>query len=307
MAFIKNYWITMRPYLLFLSGSTGLLGLSFTELPLGYILLYGTVFFFSYGFGQALTDCFQTDTDALSSPYRPMVQGKVSKGAVFLVSLCMLLLSGFVLTLANSTNLLLAGAAVVGLITYTYFKRRWWGGPFYNAWIVALLTLMGYLSHGASLFRASKDPYLFYALLTVFFAYANFVLIGYFKDVEADRATGYKTLPVAFGRYVASWVSVLFGIFTLIPAYMLLFAKFEWQGATLMIGGILFLITALYQTFAIKKDEEAHRAISHVVHSYVLLISGMTCLFQPDWYGYMLLFYALFCLTLQRRPCYQQV
>ena len=37
------------------------------------------------------------------------------------------------------------------------------------------------------------------ALLAVFFGYANFVLAGYFKDVDADRATGYHTLPVVFG------------------------------------------------------------------------------------------------------------
>ena len=42
-------------------------------------VLIGLAFFVSYGFGQALTDCFQTDTDALSAPYRPLVRGLVEE------------------------------------------------------------------------------------------------------------------------------------------------------------------------------------------------------------------------------------
>ena len=37
-------------------------------------------------------------------------------------------------------------------------------------------------------------------MAATFFGYANFVLAGYFKDIEADRATGYRTFPVVFGR-----------------------------------------------------------------------------------------------------------
>lgn len=31
------------------------------------------------------------------------------------------------------------------------------------------------------------------------FSYANFVLVGYLKDMQADKATGYKIFPVVFG------------------------------------------------------------------------------------------------------------
>ncbi|MBM3297987.1 MAG: penicillin-binding protein 2, partial [Candidatus Aminicenantes bacterium] len=52
------------------------------RLALGFLPL-----FLSYGFGQALTDCFQTDTDSLSAPYRPLVRGTISRGQVLAVSL----------------------------------------------------------------------------------------------------------------------------------------------------------------------------------------------------------------------------
>ena len=44
-------------------------------------------------------------------------------------------------------------------------------------------------------------------MASVFCSYAVFVLLGYLKDVEADRATGYVTLPVRFGRRATVVVS----------------------------------------------------------------------------------------------------
>jgi len=42
------------------------------------------------------------------------------------------------------------------------------------------------------------------AVCAVFFGYANFVVMGYFKDISADRATGYRTFPVTFGWRAAA-------------------------------------------------------------------------------------------------------
>ena len=100
---------------------------------------------------------------------------------------------------------------MVGLATYTWFKRRWWGGPFYNAWIVAVLMLIGHVSAAGVAGQALRwPPALPFALLATFFGYANFVLAGYFKDVSADRVTGYHTLPVVAGRSTAALVSDLY-------------------------------------------------------------------------------------------------
>jgi len=79
VTFLKAMVITMRPYLLFLSGITGIAGVAAVPgAPTPTVLLVFVASFLSYGFGQALTDCFQTDTDALSAPYRPLVRGTVS-------------------------------------------------------------------------------------------------------------------------------------------------------------------------------------------------------------------------------------
>jgi 4-hydroxybenzoate polyprenyltransferase len=78
--FWRAFGVTMRPYLLFVSGASGLVGLALAD-SLGEPLLFAAAvpFFLSYGLGQAITDTFQTDTDALSSPYRPLVRGEITR------------------------------------------------------------------------------------------------------------------------------------------------------------------------------------------------------------------------------------
>ena len=102
--------------------------------------------FLCYGFGQCLTDCFQIDTDSLSSPYRPLTQGIVDKNHFLFVSAIGLLYCIAVLSYYNPLNLALGVVAGFGLATYTTFKRKWWAGPFYNSWIVVVLFLMAYLA-----------------------------------------------------------------------------------------------------------------------------------------------------------------
>jgi 4-hydroxybenzoate polyprenyltransferase len=188
----------MRSYLLFISGITGLAGMSFAaEISNIEAVVLFLAFFLSYGFGQALTDCFQTDTDSISSPYRPLVKGLINRNDVLIVSLSGLVTCSIVFIYFSLINLLFTILAVIGLATYTYFKRKWWSGPFYNAWIVAVLFFIGYNSalKNNSIYISNSIAA---AMLAVFFGYANFVLTGYFKDVNADRQTGYNTLLVKF-------------------------------------------------------------------------------------------------------------
>ena len=199
--FWTRYWTTLRPYLFLVSGSAGLVGLAAAP-GLGPVALAGSlvVFMLGYGLGQAVTDVDQMDTDALSAPYRPLVRGEVRGGDIQAVSL-----AGFGLALAwlaalNPWTLLPTGLMVAGLITYTPMKRRWWAGPVWNSAIVALLPLTGALVAGGSPLDPPGATVVPVAMLSAFGTYGTFVLLGYLKDVTADRATGYRTMPVRFGR-----------------------------------------------------------------------------------------------------------
>ena len=315
LGFVRAYVVTMRPYLMFVSGITGLAGMSFIpRLTVTDFALRFAASFLSYGFGQALTDCFQIDTDSLSSPYRPLTQGIISRVQAFVVSAVGLACCITVFASGNLLNLLLGAAAGSGLVTYTYFKRRWWGGPFYNAWIVAVLCSMAFLSGGQSITELFTIPFI-WVLVCVLFGYANFVLSGYFKDIEADRPTGYNTLPVVFGKRVSAWTSDFFTATSIVFALEVLIQTSTSQPLSLQIATpwLFFAVAVAVSCVAqvrlhkVKTDVGAHHAIAPVVHSYILLLSAVACTQRPEWAGLFILFYAVFVGVLNIRPAQDQI
>ena len=316
LRFLKAYIITMRPYLMFVSGITGILGMSFSnEINLLKAILIFQAAFLSYGFGQALTDCFQTDTDSISSPYRPLTRGIVNRNHFIITSVIGLFYCISILAFFNPINLLLGTLSGIGLATYTYFKRKWWAGPFYNAWIVTVLFFMSYLAGLGKDYFDLSDPIFLASVVAVFFGYANFVLTGYFKDIEADRATSYNTLPVLFGRNISSVVSDIYGLITslsVIAAIIIL--AITYYPFLNIIKALLFLYAGLGALFftqmnlhKVKSDTEAHNAIVPCVHSYILLLSSLAILNQPDWFIPLLIFYTLYIIVMKSRPAKEQI
>jgi len=308
-AFWRAYWVTLRPYLFFVSGASGLVGLALAgEIPAAVLAPAFLAFFFSYGLGQAVTDVFQTDTDALSSPYRPLVRGEIAAGPVLAVSLGGLALCSAVFVALCPANALLALAAVAGLLTYTPLKRRVWGGPIWNSWIVALLPAMGLFCGTRSVATGLTHSGLAWASLSVFFTYAVFVLLGYFKDVEADRRTGYGTLPVRFGRPLSVAVSaVLCALGLAASARLVGGAALASVGGLLWVAGALLLAGAHARILPAARDAEAHPAIAMAVRGYVALHLGEAALLRPSLWWLVLAFYVLFEAALARRPCRSQI
>jgi 4-hydroxybenzoate polyprenyltransferase len=314
--FLKAYIITMRPYLMFVSGITGIAGLSFaSEIDFLKTVLIFIACFLSYGFGQALTDCFQIDTDSISSPYRPLTQGIVNRNLFLIISGFGLFFCISILTYFNPLNLFLGILSGVGLVTYTYFKRKWWAGPFYNSWIVLVLFMMAYLAGLGSTYLDFSNAIFLAAILAVFFGYANFVLTGYFKDISADRATAYNTLPVVFGRKTSSIVSDAFGFIASASVFALIiilaFDSFLYQtilrALVFAYGGIGASIFSQMNLHSVKSDAEAHRAIAPCVHSYILLLSSLAILNQPGWFIPLLAFYSIYIIVLKIRPAKEQI
>ncbi len=309
--FFRAYAVTMRPYLLFVSGITGIAGMSFAQgISNVQAALLFAASFLSYGFGQALTDCFQTDTDSLSAPYRPLIQGRISRTQVIIVSILGLAACVLIFGCLHPVNVLLGTIAAFGLATYTFFKRRWWGGPWYNSWIVVVLFVMAFLaSH-----EAADIPFSAIAAgFAVFFGYANFVLSGYFKDIEADRQTGYMTLPVVFGRRTAARISdllaglmILAGLAALADAARTI-TQVPFMAVCFVAAGVFATVRAQVRLHRVSADSEAHAAIAPVVYGYVLFFSGLAALMKPSWTLPLVCFLLLFAATLALRPARNQI
>ncbi|MFC1742660.1 UbiA family prenyltransferase [Candidatus Riflebacteria bacterium] len=319
LSFWKAYGITCRPYLFFLSGVSGLVGLSMGKnLELKIFIPALIAFFFSYGLGQALTDVFQTDTDAISSPYRPLTQGLITGKQVLGVSLAGLGLCALVLFLCNPWTIPFTILGVIGLATYTPFKRRWWGGPFWNSWIVALLPVIGYLCLQPEPGIVFYNKALYCVMVSVFFSYAIFVLLGYFKDISADAQTGYNTLPVVFGWKVSVIVSTIFAIIaTLASLLMLLYIGFYGDGgsvglaryvAILLIGSGIFLeFYSHYGMWKISDEKDSHGPIANCIRAFALLHLGEAVALKPELAIFSILYYIAFEVVLAIRPERSQI
>ncbi len=267
--------------------------------------------FLSYGLGQALTDVFQTDTDARSAPYRPLVRGLVGKTDVFVVSLAGLLGCGAVLAFANPWNLLLALLAVLGLLAYSPLKRRFWAGPPCNSAVVALLPAMGLLCGEPSPLRPLGSPLLLPAMASAFSSYAVFVLLGYLKDVEADRATGYVTLPVRFGRRATVLVSLVHAVAAIAASSFLVARGGDADAAVPILAvwaaGATGLLVSHAVAWGVRRDADASPAVAGSVVSFVAIHLGEAALLRPALGLLVPPVLAFAVLALLARPCREQV
>jgi 4-hydroxybenzoate polyprenyltransferase len=253
---------------------------------------------------------FQVDTDSISSPYRPLTQGKINKAQVLSISFTGLIICIAIFSIYNNYNLFWGIISGFGLLTYTTFKRKWWGGPFYNSWIVAVLFLISFYSASGVITIDFSFNFIL-TISTVFWGYSNFVLSGYFKDISADAATGYDTLPVHFGRRISVIVSDVLAVlaaassgviiiskgFIIIPKTALLFYS---------LGIVLSLISQI-KLHKVKTDDEAHPAITLTVHAFILLLSSVTVSYRPSWGILLAFYYLLFNVVMKLRPSKNQV
>lgn len=311
---VRPWLVQLRPYLMFVSGVAGAAGLALGPgIRPSLLVAAGLAFFLSYGFGQLLTDCFQTDTDALSAPERPLSAGRLDRRRALAGSLVGLGACGGTFVVLEPRTLPLVAAAVSGLALYTPLKRLWWAGPPWNAGVVALLVPIGWACAGG--LRVSDRGFLplVAATLAAFFAYADFVLVGYFKDVEADRATGYRTLPVVFGRRRATAVAhVLAGLGLAAGLAAILAARPMapvGAPASLALWGaaVASALVGHLRLGGVRSDARAYEAIVPVVLSFVSLMAAIAAAGRPGWWPLLLLWVGAFPVAVARRPARAQV
>lgn len=296
---------------MFVSGISGLAGISIAgtgNFDIYDQLLAFTPLFLGYGFGQALTDCFQLDTDVISAPYRPLSQGLISVKSVMIVSLIGLLLISGILVYLNIWNLLLCFLSIVGLATYSIVKKRYWfAGPLYNAWIVALLPVMGYISLTGEDFKILAETNVQQLIALSFFSYAHFVLIGYLKDISADKKAGYKTLPVVFGWNWAVRVSTIFILASIWLCCGMVGGSIP--GLTIMIIASLIVIGGQLYAFFTKNKTESNSVIpvSSSVRGFILWHISVILAFRPDLIFVCFFYYCFFEFSFYLRPEQNQI
>ena len=305
--FWRGYVITLRPYLMFVSGAAALVGLALADMPVWRLLLGGVVLFVVYGLGQALTDVFQTDTDRLSAPERPLVRGDISREAVLATSLGGLGVCALVIAWLNPWTLMPSAVGIALLATYTPMKRRWWAGPPWNAAVVALLPLLGRLCAGGTLVAVLTERPVRLAMGSAFGTYAVFVVLGCLKDLDADRATGYATIAVRFSRRAAVGAGALFAFFGLGCSWLLVAPGVPGASSLLWYMGAGALVAAHALLWSNTRDEEAWPGVVASVFGFVALHLGEVALFRPGWLPATVALLVAAVIALWLRPNRRQI
>ena len=302
----------MRPYLWFVSGAAGLAGMAIgwqMENTIFQFVLIFLPFFLGYGFGQALTDCFQIDTDSFSASYRPLVKKEISPKALGIVSLICLVIIGIPVIYFNTANFIFCVLSILGLATYTYFKKNFWmAGPFYNGWIVMLLPVMGFLAaSGKNIAELLNFEIILVCIITLF-SYANFVLIGYLKDITADGKTGYHTFPVVFGWNKSVWLANIFLLIVIVAGFIIFDIKNLLSFGTFLLATIVAISGQVIALFTKNKSEEnSAYPIAATVRAFILYHISIVLLYQMSWALFVFAFYCAFELVLLFRPTRNQI
>jgi 4-hydroxybenzoate polyprenyltransferase len=145
--------------------------------------------------------------------------------------------------------------------------------------------------------------------LAVFFGYANFVLMGYFKDISADRATGYRTLPVVFGWRAAALASDGLALAAAVTTALSL----SFLVNSSLLGGPIFVVALLVNLKAqvgihrVRDESLAYRPIASVVRSFILYCAAIVLSLKPEWLLFLAIFYLWFEVALSLRPEKRQV
>ena len=147
------------------------------------------------------------------------------------------------------------------------------------------------------------------SVFAIFFGYANFVVMGYFKDISADRKTGYRTFPVVFGWRRSALLSDLIAVAVAVLTCSVLVLTGEVTVWALGIFAVAVAINLRAQIgiHRIRDERKTHGPIKNVVRAFILYCLAIVVTLKPGWAIFLLVFYFMFELTLKLRPEKTQV
>lgn len=145
--------------------------------------------------GHYLGDYFDRELDAIAKPQRPIPSGRLSPSAALASGIVCAAGSAVVVALANWRALVLFALAMAGIVAYSrVFKGLGISGNLVRGLITTLALLVG------TMVVRMFPPWPAFALSVVFLLHdTSSNLIGTVRDVEGDRAGGYRSVPAQHG------------------------------------------------------------------------------------------------------------
>ena len=77
--------------------------------------------------------------------------------------------------------------------------------------------------------------------------------------------------------------------------------------AAFLMAAVISTLYTQWQLRQVMNDDEAYKAVSPSVHSYILALSSITTMNKPSWSIFILLFYMAFITVMKLRPAKSQI
>jgi isopropylmalate/homocitrate/citramalate synthase/4-hydroxybenzoate polyprenyltransferase len=260
---------TWRPYTAFYVGLAGLAGAGLTDADADgrrLAVAWGVPTLAWIG-GLYGGDYFDRDLDRIAKPHRPIPSGRIAARTAWVALWVCVTVGATLAAVVNPRTALIAAAALACGIAYSRALKAY--GVAGN--LVRGAMMAGAVVFGAMTVQPWPGPEVLLPALGLWAHDVATNLVGTIRDVEGDRAGGYRTVPVRRGVRVAGLLAAGCFAVALLAALATLLERPNDGAIALLVaatvaGGVAFGLLA----GADPGDPDGHRAAALRAHSVLL-------------------------------------
>ncbi|MBL7131471.1 MAG: UbiA family prenyltransferase [Candidatus Omnitrophica bacterium] len=297
-AYIKS----MRPYLFFLSGMAGLLGVVFCgqTASAGKLISILSVVFLGWGVNQVVNDFLGLKEDRINAPNRPLVTGALPIKAAVLYSLGLFVLGGFITYILNAYALIFYFLVFLLNIAYEYSKKIPLLGNIVFGFLLAPCVYYGAMCVNGKGLEVLLDKKLFLLAIAVILINITVAFFTYYKDFKGDKITGKRTIIVKLTPLRARYFNYLVSFIPFSVVLFLLLSPIWRQRLNLYFLGFMLIsfIIMQYTAFMFFKHPEGRNTYYSLKWNFsgaVLFETSFIALINPALAG--ILYFSNFILV----------
>lgn len=297
-------------------GALSVKGINLEIFTLIILLLMGVI---CNIFGYVLNDYFDVKFDKNSKELieRPLVKGTISKRSA-LVVIIVSLIAIFTIPSVYFRSILLICILMISVVLalfYDMFCKRVVCAEFFLAGAMATFCLFGAVAVSGDIQSFFELSSLTWIVVIVMFLYVFIMdsFEGDLKDVENDRKSGAKTLPVYLGVTAANKLKIplcykillaffkfLIIIFIFIPFFVLEYEFWNWQILILIMVafGMIWSMIKIFNERKFNKQRLARYARRHGVISYFVFPFLLVRFIGIEWAIFLLIYPVIWPLLL---------